>query len=152
MGGETEKQVSGWTVDTLKAHVDTMMRDRAEHFAALMYEADRRTSANLLALEKSIAIALASADKAGAIYEAHSKQWRDDANEWRGAMSDRERTFVQREMYDAGIGSVIRELNEIRTRIDRRDGKGQGLNAAWGYIIGGIGVVSLVIGIVLKVM
>lgn len=46
--------------------------------------------------DKALNAALASAKEAVSIAEANAEKWRNQANEWRGAMSDREKNFVTR--------------------------------------------------------
>ena len=67
--------MNGWTVDTLYAH-----------FTAL-----------LEAQDKAVKAALASAEKAVDRAEINAEKWRQNANEWRAAMTDRERNFARKE-------------------------------------------------------
>lgn len=46
--------------------------------------------------DKALNAALASAKEAVTIAETNAEKWRNQANEWRGAMSDREKNFVTR--------------------------------------------------------
>lgn len=63
-----------WTIETLK-----------EYFEKILTEKD-----------KAINIALAAAKEAVQVAEANAEKWRNQANEWRGAMSDREKNFITR--------------------------------------------------------
>jgi hypothetical protein len=56
-----------------------------EHFEKILEEKD-----------KAINIALAAAKEAVGVAEKNAEKWRDQANEWRGAMSDREKKFITR--------------------------------------------------------
>ena len=57
--------------------------------------------------DKAITAALAAAKEAVSIAEKNAEKWRDQANEWRGAMSDREKNFVtRREVWLAVIALV----------------------------------------------
>ena len=56
-----------------------------EHFTALREVDQRAHEAEFAAVRRAVAV-----------YEATADKWRDSANEWRGAMSDRERDFVSR--------------------------------------------------------
>ena len=49
-------------------------------------------------------------EKAVAVAEANSERWRQNANEWRAAMTDRERNFLSR-----GMGLVAIALGIIAT-------------------------------------
>ncbi len=46
--------------------------------------------------DKAINIALAAAKEAVGVAEKNAEKWRENANEWRGAMSDREKNFITR--------------------------------------------------------
>lgn len=46
--------------------------------------------------DKAINIALAAAKEAVGVAEKNAEKWRDQANEWRGAMNDREKKFITR--------------------------------------------------------
>lgn len=50
--------------------------------------------------------ALDSAQTAVNKAEAENRKWRDSANEWRGAMSDRERDFLTRKEFYAIVATV----------------------------------------------
>lgn len=100
-----------------------------EHFAELLAANDRRYSElrdaqqkaiadALAAQEKAVAAALAAAEKAVSVAEANAEKWRINANEWRGAMDDRERNFLSRGMgYVIGAVSVIAMLVNIGSRL-----------------------------------
>ena len=61
----------------------------------------------LVEKDKAISAALASAKEAVSIAENNAEKWRNQANEWRGAMSDREKNFVtRREVWLAVIALV----------------------------------------------
>jgi delta 1-pyrroline-5-carboxylate dehydrogenase len=83
----------GWTLDTLKA---------------LMDERDRRYGEVSAAKEEAVKIALADAEKAVSVAERNAEKWRDNANEWRAAMTDRERMFLHKNM-----GIVIAFLSGV---------------------------------------
>lgn len=83
----------GWTLETLKT---------------LMDERDRRYGEVSTAKEKAVEVALANAEKAVMVSERNAEKWRDNANEWREAMTDRERNFLPR-----SIGYIIAALTCI---------------------------------------
>lgn len=83
----SEPTKPGWTLETLKA---------------LMDERDRRYAEVGDAREKAITAALVAAEKALTIAEANSEKWRNNANEWRASMLDRERNFLNK-----GIGYIV---------------------------------------------
>jgi hypothetical protein len=62
---------------SLRDYVDVMFAER-----------DKAVSAALLAQGKAVSAALDSSDKAITKAEANAEKWRENANEWRVAMSD----------------------------------------------------------------
>ena len=84
---------SDWTLDTLKI---------------LMDERDRRYGEISAAKEKAVEAALAAASKAVEVAEQNAEKWRMNANEWRAAMTDRERNFLSK-----GMGYVVGALSAI---------------------------------------
>jgi hypothetical protein len=118
--------MSDWTVDTLKEHVEKILAEK----------------------DKAINIALAAAKEAVGVAETNAEKWRDNANEWRGAMSDREKKFLSREEFLAFKESSEKALKIEKERADRGEGRGVGLNAFWGYLIGGIGLVLAILSLI----
>ncbi len=87
MPGETKSDISGWTVDTLKAYVER-----------LFDEHDRRYEQRFEAQKKALEDALASATRAVDKAEDIAEKWRSNANEWRAAMSDKDKSYLTKEV------------------------------------------------------
>ena len=94
----------------------------------------RHFSALLTAQEKAIKLA-----------EDNAALWRSQANEWRGAMSDRERTFMARGELDSRFVSIDTQLNDLKRQVSTMAGKSSGLNAGWGYLIAAVATVVLLV-------
>lgn len=77
-----------------------------EHFEKLLLEKD-----------KAINIALASAKEAVLVAETNSEKWRANANEWRGAMTDRERNFLTNSEFIAYKEAKDKELDKYVSEI-----------------------------------
>lgn len=82
---------TGWSLDTLKA---------------LMDERDLRYSQLSDEREKAVRAALAAAEKAVSVAQTNAERWQANANEWRSAMTDRERNF-----FSKGMGYVVGALS-----------------------------------------
>jgi Flp pilus assembly protein TadB len=137
-GGETAKDVSGWTTDTLKAHIER-----------LIYESDRRYNERFAAQEKAVVAALAAAAEAVAKAEYNAERWRNNANEWRAAMTDRERNFMSRDQADAMFDAVEKQLGDLKRSRDTSEGRIGGISAGWGYLAGLVGLAAAVVTVVL---
>lgn len=114
---------SEWTMETLK-----------EHFEKILAEKD-----------KAINIALAAAKEAVGVAEKNAEKWRDQANEWRGAMTDREKNFMPRAEFiqykDASEKAILAE----KGRGDNNEGKQAGIRQFIGWIIAAITVAAFII-------
>jgi hypothetical protein len=74
-----------WTLEALK-----------EHFEALRHDDQRAVEAALTAAKEAVTIAQTAAEKANALAASLVEKNQAASNEWRGAMSDRERDFVRK--------------------------------------------------------
>jgi hypothetical protein len=117
MSGETERNVSGWTVDTLREHLTTLTTQLRAAFEAADFAADVRNEQRFTAQQQAIkdaltsqkeavAAALVAAEKAVLVAETNAEKWRGAANEWRGAMNDRERTLMPRSEAEQRYSSI----------------------------------------------
>ncbi len=87
MPGETKSDISGWTVDTLKAYVER-----------LFDEHDKRYEQRFLAQQQSLTDALKSSNLAVDKAENIAEKWRANANEWRAAMTDKDKNFLTKDV------------------------------------------------------
>lgn len=91
------RDISGWTVETLHAHIKAVMDERDKRYEAALASA-------ALAVEKAEGIA---------------DRWREHANEWRAAMTDKDKNFLTKDvargyfvtgLMAAGVMIAIAEL------------------------------------------
>jgi hypothetical protein len=69
-------------------------------------------------------------------------------NEFRGQLSDQAATFVTRNELQA----VIERINALSSRQDRQEGSGSGLRAGWGFLVGGIGAVAVIVTVIVEIV
>lgn len=129
MSGETEKNISGWTVDTLKEYLESVVRGN-----------DLRYGQRFTAQESA------------------TKYAQEKANEFRGSLDDIGKKQMPRteaealikaaaEKSEAGSRSNSEKIDALQARMDRNEGRGGGLNSGWGYLVGGIGLIATLIAI-----
>lgn len=133
MSGETEADVSGWTTDTLRAHL-----------LAMLAEKDRRDQQRFEAQTKAIDAAMAAAEKAVTKAENATERRFDAVNEFRATLSDQAATLASK----AELGALVDRFVDLVARVDRTEGRSGGLNAGWGYLTGAIGLAVGVIAVV----
>ena len=112
---------------------------------AIMDERDIRYTQLADAKEKAISAALAAAEKAVTVAEINSQKWRENANEWRQAMDDRETQFVKADNFQTTIASIAKDIKELKTRIDLTEGQGHGVNQLWIIIVAVISTLGILV-------
>jgi hypothetical protein len=98
--------------------------------------------------EKAIQAALASADRATAKAEMNAEKWRESANEWRGAMSDRDRELPSRREVESAYQALEGRIAALEKSNDRGEGRTEGFRLSAGMVTG---LLSAVLAIVLIV-
>ena len=158
MGGETERNISGWTTDTLKEYFDARLLETEKRLQSADQAADVRNEQRFTAQQQAIkdaltsqkeavAAALVAAEKAVLVAETNAEKWRAASNEWRGAMNDRERNLMPRTETEKGMQALADKLDSLATRMDRNEGRSGGLNAGWGILVGAVGLLAALIAI-----
>lgn len=145
-------ETSQWTFSTFKEYVD-------ERFAAQ----DKAVNVGLTAQRTAIDAALAAQEKAVTKAETAAEKRFESVNEFRAQLATQQATFVTRAEYEAelrairsgtdvGAAALNAKIDDITARLNRSEGRGGGLQAGWGYLVGAIVVVNIVIGIVLTLL
>jgi hypothetical protein len=115
-----------------------------EAIAAALTSVKEATAAALMAVKE------ATADKANSV-----EKRLEGMNEFRSSLSDQASRLMPRVEAEQRIGSLSDKLNEntsthatrigeIVSRLDRMEGRGSGINAGWGYLVGLIGLLAIV--------
>jgi len=180
MSGETERNVSGWTVDTLREHFDALNDESRQAFesadkaiieafktadAAAELRNEQRFTAQqqavkdaLIAQEKAVSAALVAAEKAVLVAETNAEKWRLAANEWRGAMNDRERTLMPRseaeqrlqaisESNAQGLKASAEKIDALAAAVEKSAGRREGLMIVFAVIAAIATIISVVMAI-----
>lgn len=165
MSGETEKQVSGWTVDTLKEFAHSLISETEKRLVSEIAAAEKANQQRfdaqqqgvkdaLTAQKEAVAAALVAAEKAVLVAETNAEKWRMNANEWRGSMLDRETKFAMRTEVEAELKGIRAEMagvretfrNEIASLRETR-AEGIGSKAMILFLIAVLGAAATVVGI-----
>jgi hypothetical protein len=125
VSGETETNISGWTVDTLREHLGQRITDQAAFLGRRMDDAD-----------KAIGAALVSAEKAVSKAETAAERRFEGVNEFRKALTDQTATFLPRAEYDAAhvaladrITANAERVAALELRLTSRLDRGEGADA-----------------------
>jgi len=111
-----------------------------EHIERLLSERDRQYAQRFDAQEKAVASALAAAKEAVLKAEAASDRRFESVNEFRQTLTDQAATFAPRAEVDLRFASLEKDR-------DHSAGRGAGLNAMWGYVVGAAGLVVAVVAL-----
>jgi hypothetical protein len=133
-----------WTFETLLIHIKAMLDEAEKRTADRFAAQDKAVEKALAGQEKAVTAALASQEKAVAIAEENSKLWRQSANEWRGAMNDREGNFVKVGEY----GLLLTQVKELRDAMSQSMGRGQGWASGWQILLGLAALVGVAVAMV----
>jgi hypothetical protein len=147
MPGETEDKPSGWTVDTLHAHLDQQFRDL-----------EKMLDERFRSQQEMVSTALKSAEKAVAKAETAADKRFDAMNEFRAQLGDQATTFASRTEVEVKIESIVERLEaeakrtnerlaEINKRLDLTQGKATGLNAGLLYLFSGVAAIGTIVSL-----
>jgi phosphopantetheinyl transferase (holo-ACP synthase) len=132
---------SGWTLDTLKEHVESLLASN-----------DRRYEQRFKDSGTAVDAALNAAKEAVLKAETASEKRFEGVNEFRGTLSDQQRTLMPRAEAELRMGAIESQLAAL-TRIGAtRTGEQKGGREVWGYLVGGIGILVAVIEYVTTIM
>lgn len=112
MSGETEKSVSGWTVDTLRHHI-----------LDLQDAANKRYEQRFDAQEKAVSAALAAAKEAVSKAETAIGERLKLLNEFRQQSADRDQQMISRVEVEAMFKATTEKISDLQARMDRGEGR-----------------------------
>jgi len=132
-----------------RREVLTLLTEIERRNAALRDEIDKRhaqrsqdqqkaVDAALAAQEKAVAAALGAAERAVLKAEVAAEKRFEGVNEFRQTLSDQATHLMPRAEAQVEFSSLRSKIGDLVTRMDKGEGKGAGMNALWGYIVGGI--------------
>lgn len=125
MSGETERQVSGWAVDTLK-----------EYFERRITDQDKAVQAALIAAKEAVIKA-----------ETATEKRFESVNEFRAQLADQSSTLMPRQEYSVQHKALEDRVTDLNDRMNKNDGAKQGSDITIGKIYAAIAAVGGVIGI-----
>ncbi len=124
----TKDQSSGagsglvWTHDTLRQHLLSVMDERDRRY-------EQRFQAQQDAMDAALVAAKEALAKNDAVLEARLQL----LNEFRAAMSDRDRDFIPRTEVEV-------RMRAVEKRVDSMEGKADGSWRTWAYVSGAVAV------------
>jgi vacuolar-type H+-ATPase subunit H len=113
--------------------------------AELRYANDRRYSEVNIEREKALKIK-EEADKAALSLARDIQQYKDEkANELREQINSERGLYVTIPTLTAAIEKVEALVAPLTAYVNAQQGRSGGFNAGWGYIVGGVGLLSTIV-------
>jgi hypothetical protein len=132
-----------------------------DHIKALLAEMDlryqqrfdaqtRALDAALLAAEKAVQTALATADRAVIKAETATEKRFDAVNEFRAAYNDVISQQMPRAEAEQRLSQLAEKIDELKSHDAVRTGVTTGANVLWGYLVGAVGIVAAIIAVIVR--
>jgi vacuolar-type H+-ATPase subunit H len=146
VSGETAKQESGWTIDTLSEHWKAL-RDADIRFDA---ERDRRNTEVSQEREKALKIK-EEADKAALGLAREIQTYKDEkANELRSQIERERGTYVTQSDLKGAVEKIDATMAPVVSYVASQQGGSKGMRDMYGWIFGAVMLLIAVVGLYLK--
>lgn len=153
----------GWTVDTA-----------LEHLLAIIRESDRRYEQRFTAHEEAVGRALTSHEHAAEKAERVTEKRFEAIDEFRQALSDAYGSMMPRTESEAARGAILEKIDLLSSRVganvprlevdakikgiedqvallvqrmERSEGRNQGLSRGWAVLLGAFGLLATIAGL-----
>jgi len=137
VSGETQRSVSGWTVDTYAVHNEAMRASQLQ----LDSERDRRYAEVNIEKEKALKIK-EEADKAALGLAREIQTYKDEkANELREQINSERGHYATKADLTAAMEKVAAELKPLMDYVAAERGRDRGVASSWGVLIGAVGLI-----------
>lgn len=160
---ETEHRFFERTIEDLRRHHDERYLNAMDVVEARAIAESARWEASLAAIDSHIQAQLQAAENAVAKAENANDKRFDSVNEFRAQLGDQAATFMPRsesiQRHDTAAdrasrleAHLIEQIGLINSRLDLAAGNGQGIDKAWAYLIGAVGLAGGVVAVAIAVL
>jgi hypothetical protein len=150
MSGETESNVSGWTVDTLHRHLAGLAEERNTRYQQRFEAQSEALKAAFVAADLAVNTAMTAAEKAVAKAEAAAERRFESVNEFRAQLADQASSFMPRTEAEQRITAMSEKIDLLRDFAASSGGRSAGLSAGWSYLAGALGLLVGMVGLILS--
>lgn len=156
MSGETAKEESGWTTDTLKEYTDRRLEDVERSIEVALNAHDNLVNTQIDAMNNTInkdrdsykqrfEASQTAIDKS----EQASEKRFESVNEFRKTLSDQTNSFLPRVEYHAHHSALVDRVTEMNDRINRSEGQTSGSQITtskfYGAIAAVVGILTIIV-------
>lgn len=146
---ERAEETDRWTIGALKDHLEKAMTQQWKLTEALFKAQETATSAALAAAEKAVEAALVAQEKAVLKAEQLATARDHQTDVWKKTVMDRVDLALPRSEYAPAHAAVVKDIDDMATRLDTGSGRSAGVSATVAWIFAGLGgtvaIVSLLI-------
>lgn len=139
-----------WTVSSLKELFEHRLSSLEKHIDQKFAEADKRYEQRFSATQTAMSAALAAQQKAVEVAESVGEKWRQNANEWRATLSDRDKKFMMEETARAELKVYDARIRSVEEKVKIGEGRGAGIKDMTGWLFGAIGIGVAIAAIVFR--
>lgn len=123
-----------------------------DHLTMLLVATQDKNEVRFVAMEKATVAALAAAQRAVEKAEIAVEKRLEGMNEFRGTLSDQASMLMPRAEAENRLTTLSERVAALSSRIDRGEGKGSGLSAGWGYLVGAVGLLGSILSVAYAVL
>jgi Fe2+ transport system protein B len=150
VSGETERQVSGWTTDTLNQYVKAMFIEHDLRYQQRFESQEQNLRTAITAQASAVQAALASSEKAVTKAETAAEKRFDSVNEFREQLADQAATFIARREYEVAHAAVVDKLNDMIIRFSALEGHSSGRVDVLGWVIAGASAIVAIVALLTR--
>jgi hypothetical protein len=151
---------SQWTVDTLHEYLLALIVSNDLRYNQRFEASQSAINTALIAQQTAMATALtaqklavdtaqSAADRAVTKSELAADKRFESVNEFRGTLQDQQRTLMPRLEAELLIKQLSEKIDSIQMTQTARSGQKSGLQEGWAYLLGAVGILSLLASIIL---
>ena len=129
-----------WTIETALDHLLAMLSAADRRYEQRFEAQQTATEAALMAQRDATVAAIQAADRAVLKAETAAERRFESVNEFRNTLADQQRNLIPRSEVQAMMSGFDTKLASLEKQIDRQTSERVGVRNAWGFVVGGIGV------------
>lgn len=146
---EKAEETDRWTIGALKDHLTKAMEQQWKLTEALFKAQETATSAALAAAEKAVEAALVAQEKAVLKAEQLATARDHQTDVWKQTIVDRVELALPRTEYVPAHAAVVKDVDDLTTRMDTGAGRSSGVSATVAWIFAGMGGVVAVVSLLI---
>lgn len=140
------------TLDREIGKVSALTNEKFAAMERLVAEREKQRDMITIAARDAVASALAAAKEAVNKAETSNEKRFDSVEQFRGTLSDQAARLMPRIEVDNRMLSMNEKIADLGARLDKNEGKGLGISAIWGIIIGVFGMLGVLATVLFNVL